>query len=61
MSQRQLAELLDIQPAVLSRRLNGTGGWRTFTTTEVDRIAEVLGVPVDRFLTVPASATAGAA
>lgn len=58
MSQRQLAELLEMQPAVLSRRLNGTGGWRTLTTTEIDRIAVLLGVPVDRLLTAPSAVAA---
>lgn len=56
MSQRRLAELLGMDPAMVSRRLIGTN--YSFTTTDLDRIAELLGVPVDRFLTSPASAVA---
>jgi transcriptional regulator with XRE-family HTH domain len=56
MSQRRLAELLGMDPAMVSRRLIGTN--YSFTTTELDRIAEILGVPVERFLTAPASAGA---
>lgn len=56
MSQRRLAELLGVDQAVISRRLAGRP--QSFTTAELDRIAEILGVPVDRFLTSPAVASA---
>lgn len=48
MSQRRLAELLGVDPAVISRRLIGKRS--TFTTHELDRIAGLLGVPVDQLL-----------
>ncbi|GIF08723.1 hypothetical protein Asi03nite_62610 [Actinoplanes siamensis] len=56
-SQRELARRLGVNQAVISRRL--AGEQFSFTTAELDRIAEILGVPVDRFLTSPV--TAGAA
>jgi transcriptional regulator with XRE-family HTH domain len=57
MSQRQLAERLGIDPAVLSRRM-AAAKLRPWTTEEIDRIAQILGVPVDRLLGIPAAAGA---
>jgi len=51
MSQRRLAELLGVDPAIVSRRLAGVR--YSFTTSELDRIAAILGVPVARILGVP--------
>jgi transcriptional regulator with XRE-family HTH domain len=56
-SQRWLAGELGIDPAAVSRRMIGLAN--TFTTAELDRVAEILQVPVDRLL--GAAALAGAA
>lgn len=55
MSQRQLAEKLGIDQALVSRRLAAINA-RPWTTDEIDRIASALGVPVDRLLGAPAGA-----
>lgn len=55
-TQRELAGRLKVDQAVISRRL--AGDRYSFTTTELDRIAEILGVPVDRFLTSPSTSAA---
>lgn len=52
MSQTKLAEKLGIHQTAISKRLIGTK--YCFTTAELDRIAEVLGVPVDQLLGAPA-------
>lgn len=57
MSQRRLAEMLGTDQAIVSRRLAATD-FRPWTTDEIDRIAEVLGVPVDRLLGTPIAASA---
>lgn len=57
MSQRRLAELLGIDQALVSRRLAAVNA-RPWTTSEIDQIASVLGVPVDRLLGTPATAIA---
>lgn len=55
-SQRWLADQLGVDPAIVSRRMIGTR--YTFTTAELDRIAGILGVPVDQLLGAPALAGA---
>ncbi len=57
MSQRRLGELLGIDQALVSRRLAAINA-RPWTTDEIDRIAQVLEVPVDRLLGMPARAAA---
>ncbi len=57
MSQREFARKLGIDPALVSKRLAVAPG-RSWTVDELDRIAIVLGVPVDRFLTGPTPAPA---
>lgn len=49
MSQRRLAELIGMDPALVNKRLTG-GVARPFTITEIDRIATALGVPAARLL-----------
>ncbi len=56
MSQRRLAELIEVQPSVFSKRLTCATGFRTFTIAELDLIAEALQVPVDRLLGAPVGA-----
>lgn len=60
MSQRRLAELLGIDPALVSRRVS-TGVGRSWTLDELERIAEILGVSVERLILRPAVPSAGAA
>lgn len=50
MSQTKLGELLGIHQTAVSKRLIGTR--YSFTTAELERIAEILGVPVDQLLGV---------
>lgn len=57
MSQRRLAEMLGIDQALVSRRLAAVNA-RPWTTDEIDRIAGIFGVPVDRLLGIPAPAGA---
>lgn len=56
-SQRWLAEMLGIDQALVSRRLAAVNA-RPWTTDEIDRIAVTLGVPADRLLGTPVSASA---
>jgi transcriptional regulator with XRE-family HTH domain len=58
MSQRRLAELLGMDPALVSKRLNG-GIARSFTLAEVDEIASALGVPVSRLFGAGATGVVG--
>lgn len=57
MSQATLAARLGIHQTAVSKRLIGTR--YSFTTTELDSIAQILGVPVDQLL--DARTLAGAA
>lgn len=56
MTQRELAAVIGVQQPNVSLRLQGK---HPFSTVELDKIAEALGLPVERFV-VDASA-AGAA
>ncbi len=51
----KFGELLGLSQPQVTKRLNGV---IALDTAELDRIAEVLGVPVERFLTAPAAAGA---
>lgn len=55
LTHRALGEKLGLSQPQVTKRLNGV---LPLDTAELDRIAEVLGVPVDRFLATP---TVGAA
>lgn len=54
-TQEHLARVLGVAQPNISRRLTGK---QPFDTDELDKLAVAFGVPVDRFLTVPASAGA---
>jgi transcriptional regulator with XRE-family HTH domain len=54
--QGHLAAALGIDRAQISKRLKGDH--LSFTTAELDKIAEALGVPVDRLLGAPVLAGA---
>lgn len=55
LTHKQLADQLGISQPQMTKRLNGV---LAMDTTELDRIAEILGVPVSRFLIAPATAAA---
>ena len=55
-TQRWLAERLGYDPALVSRRMIGIR--YTFTTAELDRVAGILGVPVDQLLGARAAVAA---
>jgi transcriptional regulator with XRE-family HTH domain len=57
LTHKRLAELLGLSQPQITKRLNGV---IAMNTTELDRIAEALGVPVERLLSAP-SVPAGAA
>lgn len=56
MSQTTLADGIGMHQTAVSKRLIGTR--YSFTTTELDRIAVVLGVPVEQLLGMPSLAGA---
>lgn len=58
LTHRELGERLGLSQPQVTKRLNGV---IPMDTTELDRIAAALGVPVDRFLAVPGALVAGAA
>lgn len=53
MSQTKLAEKMGVHQTAVSKRL--IGSHYSFTTAELDRIAQILEVPVERLLGVPAA------
>jgi len=55
-SQREVAEILGLSQPVIQLRLKGD---RAFRADELAKLADALGVPVERFF--PAAAEAGAA
>lgn len=57
LTHRGLAELLGLSQPQVTKRLNGV---LPFDTAELDRVADVLGVPVDQFLVAPSVAPASA-
>lgn len=58
LTHKRLAELLGLSQPQITKRLNGV---IAMNTTELDRIADALGVPVERLLSAPSSVQAGAA
>lgn len=58
MTHSRLGELIGLSQPQITKRLNGV---MPMDTAELEKIAAALGVPVDRFLAVPASLPAGAA
>jgi len=53
MTQRQLAEKLGLPQPSVSKRLSGL---IAFDVAELERVAEVLGVPVAQFMSTPGRA-----
>jgi transcriptional regulator with XRE-family HTH domain len=51
-TQERVAGILGVAQPNVSRRLNGK---QPFDTDELDKLADAFGVPVDRFLSAPAS------
>ena len=53
LTHRALGELLGLSQPQVTKRLNGV---IPLDTAELDKLASVLGVPVDRFLKTPSAA-----
>lgn len=54
-TQRDIADILGVPQSAVSLRLSGQ---RAFRAEELVILADALGVPVDRFLAIPAAAAA---